>query len=424
MSFSHDTAASGGALPWRIRPIEEPEFPTFVAVFEEAFASAGDPSRHAERARPIAEFDRTLAAFDGDRVVGTTGIRSFTMTLPGGQRPVAGVTAVSVLPTHRRRGILSALMRRQLSDIRERGREAVAALFASEAPIYGRYGYGPAARSVDLTLRRGEGALRADAPRDPALRVRLAAPKEVRKELALVHQGSAAQRVGEFVRDDNWWKVLLEDPEDERGGFSEAKCALVEDDAGPLGYALYRIRPAWDAHGLADSALHVGQLHATAPAAYALLWEHLLSRDLVTTVTAGNRPVDDPLLHLLTERDRARSILTDNLWVRLVDLPRALEQRAYSAPVDLVIEVTDRVCPWNAGRWQLSADTRNARCEPAEREPDVRLDVATLGAAYLGGTRLGSYAAAGLVTEEREGAVAELDTALSHPTQPHCGVIF
>ncbi|WP_046469514.1 GNAT family N-acetyltransferase [Allosalinactinospora lopnorensis] len=422
MSRSH-TARTDDAATWSPGPIDDDRFAAFARLCAEALNSHNASVERLEHYRAITDLDRTLAVFDGEQMVGTAVAHSFTMTLPGGQRPVAGVSGVGVWPTHRRRGILSALMRRQLADIRERG-EAVAALFASEGGIYGRFGYGSASASAMITLRRGEAALRPDLPRDPGLQLRLASPGEVRDELSLVHQAAASTLVGEFARDKARWDLLLSGEERDRAGFSSLKCALAEDGTGPSGYALYRIRQQWDDHGVADCPLRVDQLYATTPAAHALLWEHVLTRDLVSTVSTALRPLDDPLFHLLSDKYPARSRLTDGLWIRLVDLPAALEQRSYAAPVDVVIEATDTYCPWNAGRWRLAADTGSAHCTMTDAEPDIRLDVSHLGAAYLGDTRLSSHLAAGSLTEETAGAAQRLDTALSLPTRPFCGVIF
>ncbi|GLU47939.1 GNAT family N-acetyltransferase [Nocardiopsis ansamitocini] len=424
MPISREAARSGAAEAWPIRPVTESEFTDFSKVCSEALLSSSIDEERIARHRTNTEIDRTLAAFDGAQLIGTTGAYSFQMTLPGGIRPVAGVTCVGVLPTHRRRGVLSALMRRQLHDIHERGVEAVAALFASEGGIYGRFGYGLAALSGTITVRGGEGALRPDVPRDPALRLRMVEPREIRKELAVAHQASAANRIGEFSRDERWWDRVLRDPEEDRGGYSGHKCVLVEDGAGPLGYALYRVKQQWDDFGVADSLLGIVELQATAPAAYAMLWEFLLNRDLVRSVRAELRPSDDSLLYMLADRNRARMTLDTGLWMRLVDVPRALSERSYAAAVETVIEVTDPVCPWNAGRWRLSGGPGAALCEGTTEPADLTLSVSTLSSAYAGGERLSSYSAAGLVTEHRPGSVAELSTALTTASVPNCSVIF
>ncbi|QBI55362.1 GNAT family N-acetyltransferase [Streptomonospora litoralis] len=422
MSFSRDAAAaeSGPGAGWHVRVPEESELPAVAQTVREALLA---PTFDLDRIRETTELDRTLAAFDGPQPVGTAGVHSFTMALPGGPRPVAAVTGVGVWPTHRRRGVLSALMRRQFADIRERG-EDVAALFASEGGIYGRFGYGPAATALDFTLRTREAALRPEAPRDPALRLRLTEAGDARKGMAVVHQAAAVQRVGEFQRSSAWWNKVLRDPPAERGGHGPLLCAVAEDDAGPLGYALYRTKQQWDEHGASEGSLRIKELYATSPAAYTLLWEHILTRDLVFQVSHDMAPPDDPLFHLLSDPYRARRRQVDNLWVRLVDLQAALERRSYAAPVDTVLEVADRHCPWNAGRWRLSADTTAARCSATEDSPEIRLDVSHLGAAYLGDTRLGGYLAAGLIDEAAPGAVQRLDAALHRSDRPYCGDIF
>ncbi|GAA1777225.1 GNAT family N-acetyltransferase [Streptomonospora arabica] len=424
MSFSpessaHEAEPDPGAR-WDVRVPEESELPAAVHVVHEALLI---PDYDFQEVRESVEADRTLAAYDGARCVGAAGVHSFTMTMPGGPRRVAGVTDVGVWPTHRRRGVLSALMRRQLADIRDRG-EDVAALFASEGGIYGRFGYGPAAAAVDFDVHTREAALRPEAPRDPALRLRLAGAEDVRKELEEVHKAAAAQRVGEFQRGTSWWDALLRDKPAHRRGQSALQCAVAEDDAGPLGYVLYRTAQRWSEHGAAEGSLRVKEIYSTAPAAATLLWEHVLTRDLVQRVSHDMAAPDDPLLHLLADPYRVRRRQVDNLWIRLVDLPAALEKRTYAAPVDAVIEVRDRHCPWNAGRWRLSADTTAARCTSTEAAPDVSLDVSHLGAAYLGDTRLGGYLAAGLISEAAPGAVHRLDTALHRSDRPHCGNIF
>ena len=160
---------------------------------------------------------------------------------------------------------------------------------------------------------------------------------------------------GFFDRDDDWWERVLDDPEEERHGVSPLRCLLAADDGGVRGYALYRTRRPLGARArvLPDSALTVWELVSADPAAGAALWRDLLSRDLVTEVTADLRPADDPLLYQLLDSRRARLQLSDNLWVRIIDLPAALTRRAYAGPVDVVLEVTDELLPANAGRWRL-----------------------------------------------------------------------
>ena len=452
--------------PYPIRPVGEDDFAAFYAVGEQAFNSSWPSEPAREHERETFEFDRSLAAFDGSHPVGTACAYTFQMALPGAMAPVAGISAVSVLPAYRRRGILSSLMRRQLADLRA-GKEAVAALFASEPGIYGRYGYGIASMHARFTVRRGEGRMMPLAQaQDAAVRLRAAEPEPARAELAKVHEQAVPGRPGMLARDDRWWRDVLHDPDYWRQGSSPLRCVIAEDDSRARGYALFSVSPSWDEHALPDGALNVREMIALDPAAATALWGDLLSRDLVGEVRARLRPVDDPLLYLLADIRRARTQLVDGLWIRLVDVGRALAQRQYARAVDVVIDVTDELLPQNAGRWRLQASPAQAspaQASPAQASPaqastgqasraqastaqaspaqastaqarascdrtsasaDVVLPVQSLGAAYLGGTGLGALARAGLATEARPGAMAELSAAMSWDPPPWSPMIF
>lgn len=409
-------------MTYPIRPIDESEWPSFARVTTEGFGWTPHP-KEMERYKRETEFDRTLAAFDGDLIAGVTSILSLTMTVPGGRMPVAGVTSVSVLPSHRRRGILTSLMRRQLADVRERG-ESVAALFASETPIYGRYGYGRAAHELSFRIRTSGSAFTANAPADPSLRIRVARPADVRADLERLFASVVDRRPGRYDRDARTWDNVLADEEFDQHGAGSLRSVLAEDDEGVRGYALFRIKASWDGNGVPDGELRLRELEAADPAAYALLWRSVLDRDLVSTVQARTRPVDDPLIALIADQRQLRAGWSDELWVRVVEVERALAARAYSAAVDVVIEVEDDVCPWNAGRWRLTADLSGAECKPVEDAPDVTLPVAALGSAYLGDGLLMESAAAGLLREHSPGSVRALATAMSWSPKPWAGLGF
>jgi predicted acetyltransferase len=417
-------------VTYPIRPVAEDELAGFLTV--DQHASHGTPMSERGHANFLArlEFGRTLAAFDGGTIVGGTGVFGFQMRVPGAMAAVAGVSLVAVLPSHRRQGILSALMRRQLADVSERG-EAVAVLFGSESGIYGRYGYGRASWQAAYRLQRGEGQLAPGVPADPGLRLRLVEPLSARAELAQVYDLALAERPGLYARTEPWWDRLLTDLHCDGESPRPIRCVLAEGDSGPRGYAVFTSTERWDEDaGLPEGILEVSETIATDPAATAALWGNLLSRDLVSEFHARMRPVDDPLLYLLADPRRVRSVVSDGLWVRLVDVASALAQRHYACPVEVVIEVADELCPQNAGRWRLTAQTGaasaglRATCEPTTAPADVMLPVWALGAAYLGGTRLGAMAKAGLVTEATPGSLAALSTAMSWEPAPWCPMTF
>ena len=416
--------------PYPIRPIEENEVDGFLRVDEHAFNTS--PGSDSDRRVTLDrfEFDRTLAAFDDATPVGVTMCYSFQLSVPGQEvLPAAGVTFVAVMPTHRRRGVLNGMMRRQLADVRDRG-EPLAILWASEAVIYGRYGYGRASWQLDFTLRRGEGRLAGTAASaGDGLRLRITEPEAALPELAKVYDAVLASRPGMFGRNDAWWRSVIYDPADWRQGASPMRCLLAEDASGPRGYALYSGVDTWNDF-LPENAVTVRELMAADPAASAILYADLLSRDLTSEFRLPRRPVDDPLLYQLADPRRTRPQLNDSLWVRIVDVPRALAGRRYSCPVDVVIEVRDEILSSNAGRWRLSTTAEApggglaAACVPASSAADLALDVTELGAAYLGGTRLGTLAGSGLVAELRPGATRQLSAALAWDPAPWCPTVF
>ncbi|HLI42026.1 MAG TPA: GNAT family N-acetyltransferase [Streptosporangiaceae bacterium] len=436
------------AGPYPIRPIGPDELGSFDAVDEHAFG--GTPHTEAQRRLFLARFelDRSLAAFDGAAPVGIAAAYSFRLSVPGRRLlAAAGVSMVAVLPTHRRRGVLSSLMRRQLADVRDRG-EPIAVLWASEAPIYPRYGYGRASWHASFSLGRGEGALADAVPARDGLRLRLADPAAAVPELAKVYDAVLPERPGFFARTEAWWQRETHDPASERPDASPLRCVLAEDDGGPRGYALYSTEGRWDDSFLPGNALTVRELMAADTAAAAVLWADLLSRDLTAEFRIPLRPLDDPLLHLLADPRRARPRVADGLWARITDVPAALAARRYSCPVDVVIEVRDDLLPSNAGRWRLTVADAGpgpgrgsgagpgsgpgwdadaglaASCAATTDAADLALGIADLSAAYLGGTRLGALAAAGRVAELRPGAARRLSAAMSWDPAPWCPAIF
>jgi predicted acetyltransferase len=395
------------------RPLARADLPVAWQLLEHAFGGANHPADHDVELGLVQEPARFYGTYDGERAVTTGGSYALTMTVPGGSRPVAGVTWVGVDPTYRRRGLLRALMRRQLDDL-QAGGEAVAALWASEGAIYQRFGYGPAAWDVSLRVPSkapfgrpvDTGGLRMGAPDAAAL--------------APIYDAVAGRSLGWTARDGAWWAYRLHDPEHRREG--AAPLLAVVD--GSEGYALYATKQGWR-EGRSDGTVAVRELVATNPTSLARLWRYLLDLDLMTQVHLYNAAVDDPLLHLLAEPRAATAGLKDNLWVRLVDVPGALQSRAYAAEVDVVLEVADPFCPWNAGRWRLSGGPAGATCGPTSDAADLVLGVADLGAAYLGGTTLVARAAAGSVTELRPGALGAASTAFGWPgLAPYAPMVF
>jgi predicted acetyltransferase len=394
-----------------IRAIEPDRFPEYARVFEAAFGETSSEEELADYQRSV-EYDRSIAAFDGDRIVGTGGADSMELTLPGLTTiPIGGLTAIAVLPTYRRRGILRAMIARHFEDVEGRG-EVVSALMASESTIYGRFGYGVATLSADREIDTRHAALR-DAPAATG-RLRLLDKDERAAVVRPFYDRVRRSQPGELSRSDWWWEMFASDPSWRHRGESGRQDVVYEPEPGRVdGWLSYRIKTNWDS-GLPDNMIRVHQLFALTPEAGAALWRHCLDLDLASTVRLLTRPVDDPLGWYLLDPRRLRTVgLADHLWIRLLDLPAAMEARRYAVEGRLVLEVTDALRPGNQGRWLLEGGPDGASCRRTGEQPDLALDVAELGAAYLGGTSLATLGRAGRVHEQVPGALVRADAMLA-----------
>jgi predicted acetyltransferase len=406
----------------RVRALADGEVAAAIGVEYAAYGSRPSAEEVAADS-PGFEPGRSLAATDGDAIVGTARAWPSELALPGGTgAPAAAVTGVGVLPTHRRRGILRALMERQLADVRERG-EPLAVLLASEAGIYGRFGYGAATDAAEHWLSP-EGAALADPAPAPG-RVRLLDAAAAARELPPLYERARSSRAGQMRRSDGWWHAFFADLAAHRGGASARFYAVHEPEPGRAsGYAAYRILSIWEG-GRPAMELRVSDLFAADAAGRLALSRFLLGVDLVATVVIHRAPVDEALRVALADPRQLRLTgLLDDLWVRLVDLPAALAARRYGAEGRLVLEVADAALPDNAGTFALEGGPDGASCRRTDREPDLALDVADLGAAYLGGVRPSTLARAGRAVERRPGALRRADAMLVADRPPFCGTGF
>jgi predicted acetyltransferase len=403
-----------------VRAAREDELDALRDVVDVAFHRERSPAQ-AERLRAAEARPATIVAEADGRIVGTAGAYAWTMSVPGGELPVSAVTIVTVLPTHRRRGILRAMMGRLAADARDQGRP-VAALWASEGTIYGRFGYGPAAwvRDAHAPLRGGL-PLRAPAP-EP-LDVRLVPRDEASPVLAPIHERVRARRPGMMARDEAWWtERILADPLDERGPAGPLRVVVAGED----GYALYRVREAEPTGPVAARTIveAVELVGATAQAERTLLT--FLSRiDLADELLLAQRPVDDPLLFATVD---ARALTTqtahDALWVRILDLPAAVAGRAWAAPLDVVLRVDHSEDELVAGTWALRGGPGGATAERTDAPADLALHARELGSLYLGGITVAALRDAGVVEERTPGAAAALDAALRVDRAPWTTGVF
>ena len=359
--------------------------------------------------------ERMHAAFEEGQIVGGAGAFPFELSVPGRSLPCAGVTAVGVHPTHRRRGVLRSMMDTQLHDVHERG-EPIAALWASEETIYGRFGYGIASWAGELTVPHEWDAFAE--PAEPAGTTRFVTPEEARTLFPRVYDVVRRERPGMTSRSDDWWNdrhLRLDESESD----APRRFVVLEHEGEPVGYAIYRTHFSFDG-GSASSRLVVREALGTTPRATAAIWRFVLDVDWMATVEISLAPPDHPLFLLLANPRRPRYRMGDGLWVRVVDLPAALSGRVYGAGGPLVLEVRDAICEWNDGRWKLEEGV----CERTDAQPDLALDVSALGSAYLGAVSFTQLRDAGRVEELRERSIAHADALFAWRPLPWCLEIF
>ncbi len=394
----------------RIRLIQADEYETWSRTIGTAF---GEDITAEELAfyRITLEFDRAWAAFDGKAIVGCAAAYSFRLVIPGGEVPAAGVTAVGVLPSHRRRGILRKLLHVIEEDCRARG-EPVAILTASEGAIYQRFGYGLASLKTTVEIPRGQVGLEIAA--DESGTLRMLDKDEATQILPPIYERAIVP--GFFRRSDDWWSTLLDDSTWRRAGAGPRQIVLHEVDGAPDGYVMYRIRPEWDHLG-SKSRLDVGEVIATTPRSELALWKFLLSADLVATVRYRNAPVDSPLLLQVSEPRRLAATIGDGIWLQFIDLQAALAARSYAREDSIVLEVADDL-PGNSGRWRLDTGGDRVKIKKTEKPAEIALAARDLATLYLGGFNGTDLVRANRARELVPGSAAKLDGLFATPRDP------
>ena len=384
-------------MPIEYRPITDDDLRAATETQSWAFHNQFDESAF-PRAREWFELGDYIGAFDGADPVGVTELFPFDMTVPGGTVTTACIGGVTVLPSHRRRGLLTEMMRRQLTAAHERGL-ALSALDASEAPIYGRFGYGIAGEHDNWEIDRRCTAYRQEYTWEGS--VKMVKTERAREVFPDLYWRSAGTRAGVVQPPDPWWRNVFD--EKNRNYYVEYRESDVE------GCAVYQIK---------DGALTVRILMACTDAAYAALWQYCFGVDLIKTIKAWDRPTDDQLFWMLHDARALRRKTRDRTWLRLVDVPKALSSRTYAQEGEITFKVRDRFCPWNDGTYHLTASPSGATCVPTTKSPDITLSVDDLAVPYLGGFPFTPLAHAGRVEEHTPGALPRADAMFATQLKP------
>ena len=388
-----------------VRTISDDEFDSWVQTEAWGFGHHA-PDGLVSVARSGTDMGRTFGAFDGLDIVGTTVTRTSAITIPGGTAKLGFVDDVAVLPTHRRRGIMTQMMRAQLDQMRERG-EPLAALSASESLIYERFGYGIATWFHRWKIDRRHTTMKI--PPNGGGNLRFISADAAREEWPKLHAKMREGRVGMVRYSVGYWRAALWDAEFQRQGATDFFHVAYLRDNRVAGLCTYRIR---------ERAVLVVFLLGEDAETEAELWQYCFGIDLTLEIQAFVRPTDDPLPWRLEDPRRLERSLGDHMWLRLVDVKEALVSRSYAEAGELILRVRDEFCPWNDGVYLLEAGADGAECTRSEREPQIELGVSDLGAAYLGGVSFSNLARAGRVKERSPGALVSADRMFRTEREP------
>jgi len=404
---------------WEIRTITDEEVDLYRARIDLGFGQ--DPSGDEDARRrftDVFENDRMFAAFDGGDIIGTGGALSFGLTVPGGATvPMGGTTVVTVQPTHRRQGVLRALMQAHLDEVADRG-EPIAGLWASESSIYGRFGFGPATYRQRVTMGTRGISMRST---EPTGQVRLLDVEEAKPLVREVYEQIRPKVAGMLTRSDGWWHARHLH-EREGGGSSKRRFAVCFNGESVGGYVAYRQKGKWEDF-IAQGEIEVSELMAITPEAHRALWSYLINIDLFTELEWWNVAVDDPLPEIVTDPRRVVRTLVDGMWLRLLDIPAALMAREYESDGAIVLRVEDFTRPANSGTYRLEVVEGAADCSATSDEPHVTCDVDVLGHLYLGGGNAFAMAAANRLLGPPT-AVTSLHRLFRTDRAPWCPEVF
>jgi predicted acetyltransferase len=402
-----------------IRVCPEGRFAELIRTAEVAFGE-DLPDDLIGRVERVADPERFFGALDGDRFVGTSGVFTQRLSVPGGDVAAGGITFVVVLPSHRRRGLMSSMMRLMIDDCHSRG-EPIAMLWAAEAAIYQRFGFGLATYSVNLEAETRSTGFAREWRRDGTFR--LIPAGEGRELVAPIYEVARSQRAGFLARSGNWWEGVLPNPEKDKKGGEARRLVVYETSRGPEAYAVYKTKAEWNVRG-PNSTLIVEEALGASSQGTREIWRYLFDVDLIRTLKAWRMPLDHPVFSLVAEPRRLGATIGDGLWLRIVDVAASLEARTYgiggTASGSLTFELTDSYCPWNAGTWRLDVYGGKARVSRAAGRSQIYLDANDLGAMYLGGVSAAALAAAGRVTEVEPGGLGAADALFAAALQPWC----
>ena len=361
---------------------------------------------------PMPDLDRAIAAYHDSNIVGTAHAFATKMNIPGGILNCAAVDYVAVLPTHRRRGILTKLMKEQLTDIYERG-ETIAALHPSESLIYGRFGYGIGTYDENWEIDTRHSVYKTPIDYDGSFEFEK--PSLVNESIPSLYETSMRNRPGSILPTSDHWERIAGDTKVSNGNLQQYFHVKYLSLGKHKGYVRYSID---------KDVVIVVDLMASSLQAHAALWRFCFDIDLIWKVKASRRPTDDPLLFMLTDPRRLTRNVKDSLWIRLIDVQKALESRSYNVTGTLVFKINDAFCSWNDEVFELEIQSGGVHCSVSKKSPDLVVDVSDFASTYLGTIGFSKLKNSGRLEEHTQGSVNLADQMFNSELSPWCPYSF
>lgn len=385
------------------------EYKLFRTAGSLGFGSNWDEEK---REPPMPDLDRAIAAYEDSNIVGTAHAFATKMNVPGGSLNCAAVDYVAVLPTHRRRGIMTKLMKKQLGDIYERG-ETIAALHPSESLIYGRFGYGIGTYDEDWEIDTRHSDFGTPPKYDGSFEFEK--PSLINKSIPRLYETSMRNRPGSILPTSDRWERIAGDIRTSNGNLQQYFHVKYLSSGEHKGYVRYSIT---------EDVVTIVELMSSSLEAHAALWRFCFDIDLIWKVKASRRPTDDPLLFMLADSRRLTRNVRDSLWIRLIDVQKALESRSYNVTGSLVFKINDAFCSWNHGVFELEIQDDWVHCSISKKSPDLVIDVSDIASTYLGTIRFSKLKNSGRLEEHTPGSVKLADQMFNSELDPWCPYSF
>ncbi len=363
--------------------------------------------------------DWTFCAFEDGKLATSFAAWPLQMQINGVATPVAGITCVGTLPIYRGQGHLGKVMHRYFHHLHEKGGPAIAALYASRAAIYQRFGYAVVSTRSQYDI---DPAYLQFPLTPPAAGTFREATDDEFNVISDLYNRFKEERNGCIKRGKGSWLMAILKPPAKPG--HQINKILYEENGQLTGYVIYTAEPVESTGGMPRHIIRIRDLIWMTPSACTAIWSYFSKMKLADRIIWDRAPSDDPLPHLLLEPRMLHLMSQDGLLGRIIEAEKALINRKYSAKGVLTFEIRDDICSWNSGRWQLEADEGKSAIHRTTATADVTMPISTLAMLLFGQINATEAARMGRLDVHDAGALSAWDRVMHTNYRPFCADLF